>query len=276
MRTERTGSWRNRSPSAAKSPASPVVRKVVCALAGRIVADPLAGERLGDLAGGLVGGEDERRRAAEDALEERAQQRVVRAAEDDRVDAGLLERRGVVAHGGEELLGPGVPLDQRDEARTGDLGHGHARVERVDDVGVAAARDGSLGGEDADAAVARRLHGGMGLGREDADDRHGELLLEERKRDGGGGVAGGGDELHALALEVGAELERERLHLVRGARAVGAARAVAEVDEVLGRQRDEALVENGEPARAGVEDADRAGIHGGDSTSGPGPQRSND
>ena len=60
----------------------------VGALAARVVLDPLAGERLGDLACGLLGREDERDAAAEDTLEDRPDQRVVRAAEDHRVDVG--------------------------------------------------------------------------------------------------------------------------------------------------------------------------------------------
>ena len=48
-----------------------------------------------------------------------------------------------------------------------------------------------------------------------------------------------------------------RLRAVREAVGVG----VAEVDEVLVRQRDQALVEHRETADAGVEHADRAGIH---------------
>ena len=51
-----------------------------------VVLDPLARERLGDLARRLLGGEDERHAAPEDALEDRPDQRVVRAAEDDGVD----------------------------------------------------------------------------------------------------------------------------------------------------------------------------------------------
>ena len=62
-------------------------QEAVGALAGLVVLDPLARERLGHLARRLLGGEDERHVAAEDALEDRADQRVVRAAEDDGVDA---------------------------------------------------------------------------------------------------------------------------------------------------------------------------------------------
>ena len=169
--TSASGSWRKRSPSARNSSTGPVVRKRERALAGRIVLDPLALERLGHLARGLDRGEDQRRPAAEDALEDRLDQRVVGAAEDDGVDLSRLQRLRVLAHGCVDLLVRRRGLDQRHEpgARRGeDL---RARVERVHGLLVAAARDGRLGGEHADAAVPRRLHGRVRLGGEHADDR---------------------------------------------------------------------------------------------------------
>ena len=45
-------------------------------------------------------------------------------------------------------------------------------------------------------------------------------------------------------------------------RAVREPRAVAEVDEILVRERDEALVQDGQAAHAGVEHADRPLVHG--------------
>ena len=52
------------------------------------------------------------------------------------------------------------------------------------------------------------------------------------------------------------DLDRERAQLVRRPVAVREPRRVAEVQVVLGRQRDEQLVENGEASDAGVEHAD--------------------
>ncbi len=46
-------------------------QETVGALTGPVVLDPLAGEGLGDLAGGLLRREDERDAAAEDSLEDR-------------------------------------------------------------------------------------------------------------------------------------------------------------------------------------------------------------
>ena len=107
--TSPSGNCKNRSPSARKSAGSPVVRNRYAPSRPRVVLEALACERLGDLACGLVGGEDERHVAAERPLEDGSQQRVVRAAEDDRVAARRLERRGVFAHGRDDLVAVGSP-----------------------------------------------------------------------------------------------------------------------------------------------------------------------
>ena len=136
-----------------------------------------------------------------------------------------------------------------------------AGVERLHELLVAAARNRGLRGEQADAPVAGRLDGGVGLRLEDADDRHRQLLLELRERRRGRGVARGDDELHALALQEARDLAGEAPDLVGRPRPVRKARTVADVHEVLVRERDEALVEDGQPAHAGVEHAERPRIH---------------
>ena len=63
------------------------------------------------------------------------------------------------------------------------------------------------------------------------------------------------------ALEVARDLARKATDLVERARAVRQARAVAEVHEVLVRESDEALVQDGQAAHARVEHADRPRVH---------------
>ena len=140
-------------------------------------------------------------------------------------------------------------------------GDERAGVERPHELLVAAARDRGLRGEQADAPVAGRLDGGVGLRLEDADDRHRQLLLELRERRRGRGVARGDYELHALALQETCDLAGEAPDLFGRPRPVRKARAVADVHEVLVRERDETLVEDGQPAHAGVEHAERPWIH---------------
>src|SRR5205823_7478522 len=132
---------------------------------------------------------------------------------------------------------------------------------RVDELRVAARSDRRLRGEQSDPPVARRLDGRVRLGRDHADDRDHQPLLELRQRRRGRRVAGCDDQLHPLALEVAGDLTRVAADLVERAGAVGQARKVSEVEEIIVRHRHEALVENGQPPGARVENADRSWIH---------------
>ena len=71
--------------------------------------------------------------------------------------------------------GPSISGTRRGHGDGDDL---DARVVRVDELLVAAARDRRLGREQADPPVARRERRGVRLGLEDADDGHGERALE--------------------------------------------------------------------------------------------------
>src|SRR5262245_40112552 len=73
--------------------------EAVVAFADAGVAEASASEDVLDLARDRDARADDLDPAAEEALEHRADQRVVGAAEDDRVDLGLAERAGVVADG---------------------------------------------------------------------------------------------------------------------------------------------------------------------------------
>ena len=268
------GSWRKRRPVSRKRSGSPVVRKRYIALAGLDVLDAFPRECLGHLAGRLLGREDERHAAPEHALEDRADERIVRAAEDHGVHVLGLQDVGVLANRCRGLLPERiVALDQRDELRAGNGEHLHARVERAHEVPVAPARDRRLGGEEPDASVARREDRSMGLGRDDADHGHGELPLEVRERRCGRRVARDEDQLDSLPLEEAPDLEREAADLVERAWPVRQPGAVSEVDEVLVREGDEALVQDGQAAHARVEDADRSRIHRQESRPSPGRSR---
>src|SRR6185312_8539220 len=107
-----------------------------------VVLDPLARERLGHLARGLLGREDQRDAAAEDALEDRADQRVVRATEYDRVDPRVLERLRILAYRlGRLDRERVVALDQGHEPGARDGHELSPRVERVHELRVAARVD---------------------------------------------------------------------------------------------------------------------------------------
>ena len=84
--------------------------------------------------------------------------------------------------------------------------------------------------------VERGAGGCAGAGFHHADDRHVELLLRHGEARRGGRVACDDDELDVLAGEPAADLAHIAAHLVLGARAVGAARAVSQVDDRLAGQ----------------------------------------
>ena len=67
--------------------------EAVAALAGRRRGEPARAERVLDLTRERRAGGDDLDAAAEHPLQHRAHERVVRAAEDHRVDAGLAQRR---------------------------------------------------------------------------------------------------------------------------------------------------------------------------------------
>ena len=170
--TSAIGSCRKRLPIARNDVGIAGRQEPVGAFAAGSFSIALRGERLRHLPRRLVGREDERDVAAEDALQDRPDQRVVRAAEDDRVDARLLERSGGLADGLDGRLAERVvALDQRHELRARDRHDGDAGVERPDQRLVAAARHGRLGREQADAPVARRADGRVGLRLDDAEHR---------------------------------------------------------------------------------------------------------
>ena len=170
----------------------------------------------------------------------------MRAAEDHRVAACFYDRPGVVG----DRLGGLVPgLDQRHEPRAGNRGEANTGVERRDERLVAAGRDRRLGREQADPAVARGSHRRGGLGCDHTDHRNRERGLQPGERRRGRGIAGDDDQLDVLRLQVAADLVGEAPDLRQRPRAVGEARMVAEVDEVLVGQGHEALVQHGESAR---------------------------
>ena len=155
-----TGSCRKRVPAARSASGSPERQEAVVALHGGRVAQPAAAEHVLDLPRDRVAGADDLHAAAEHPLQQRPDQRVVRAAEDHRVHLRLAQRPRVVAHRLDHLgVERRAALDQRHQPRAGHPGHGHERVRRRDRLLVGAAVDRRLRGHVADAAVAGRGHG---------------------------------------------------------------------------------------------------------------------
>ena len=115
------GSWRNRVPTRRNSSGSPVARKPYPPRRPSSFSRPgLAQPRL-DLVGDRLARADDRDAAAELPLQHRADERVVGAAEDDRVDARALERpAGALDAGEHAVVDVAAGLDQRGELGGGD------------------------------------------------------------------------------------------------------------------------------------------------------------
>ena len=117
-----------------------------------------------------------------------------------------------------------------------------------------------------DAAVARRRHGLHGAGLDDAEHVDAERGLHQPRAQGRQcrrrrRVARHDEQLDPPCQQLVGDLEREPLELGLSARAVREPRGVREVDEVLGRQLHEQLVQDGQTAHAGVEHPDRTPAH---------------
>ena len=149
------GSWRKRVPSAAELLRVAGGEEAVVAAAVLVVLEAGVAQPRLDLGGDRLAGADDRHPAAQLALEHRAHQRVVGAAEDHGVDLGALERAAGALDAGERaVVDLAALLDQRRELGGGDgvqLGLRGLRGERR---GVGAAVDRGGGGDQADPAVA--------------------------------------------------------------------------------------------------------------------------
>ena len=245
--------------------------EAVGALAAGRAVEPARAERVLDLARQRGARRDYRRLRTEHPLDDRPHERIVRAAEDHRVDAGLAQRGAVAAHLLDERLVDRRLLDSHREVATRHRDDLDERVDRGDRVGVCAGRDRGRRAEHADLAAPRRrdrldrgrLHDAEHL---DAERRLHQPLAQGGQRRGRRRVAGDDQQLDPPRDQRLGDLERELLQLLGRAGAVGQPRRVREVQVVLVREPDEQLVQHGQPADAGVEDPDRPAAHliGGD------------
>ena len=187
----------------------------------------------------------------------------MRTAEDHGVDVRFAQRRAVGAYGLDDpVIEREALLDDRRQIGAGDARQcrrrerGRARRGRR----LRSHRRGRR--EQADPPVARPLRGDPRFRLDDADhldaERRREHPLAQRiQRRRARRVAGDDEQLARRASSNSAIWSAKLLELRGAALAVGKARGVAEVEEVLVRELDEQLLQDGQPADAGVEDGDR-------------------
>ena len=212
--------------------------------------------------GGRLRGVDDLDAGGHGTLEEGPQQRVVRAAQDQRVWV-----KSVVGSFGEEFIeidvdhlgGDGVvwssPLRPAGRA-AGRLSRWRAGPGRSSG-GIGVALHGGVGGDDQYVAGMGSGAGGGRAGLDDAEHGNGNRVLNGVESQGAGGIAGDDEELGALFFDQ--ELRALRRIAGDGAAgfgAIGQTGRVADESEAGVRQACDQGAQDGEPAEAGIEDAD--------------------
>ncbi len=208
---------------------------------------------------------DDRHPVAGDLVQQRADERVVGATQHERIDAlgqhrphhalqkrarlGRIQRPGL-----DQLHQPGASIFEDGDA-AGKAGH---------QIGIAVAIERARRRQHPDFAAARGLRRRLD-GRLHAHEGHvGEGLPQVVEGGGGGRVAGDDDEFCAAAQQEAGDGRRVGAHLGRRPWAIGDVGLVGEIDQVLARQQDAQMDEDGEATDAGIEDAHRAGGDRGD------------
>ncbi len=209
--------------------------------------------------------------------DERRQQRIVRAAEEQGVDALVgRQREDVLAvagpvteqrrqrrdHLGTHLVAvEPAGLDQGHEGRRGVLVDLDERVLVLDGLEVGVRADRGLGRDDADPSGSRGQGGGRGARADDADDGHVVARAHRRQRDRRRGVAGDDDGLHVASGQHVEALEAEANDLVIGPWPVRGPRVVAKVDRRFrAGESAEHLAQHRQATDTRVEEADRTSV----------------
>jgi len=205
--------------------------------------------------------------AAEDALQHRRDQRVVGATEDQGVDLSALQRRAIgTGHLEHALIEGGAVLDEGRQVGCLDFGYRKRPSLGLQGAPVGAALDRVRRCQHPDPAAVGNRGGDLGLRLDHRDHLHPMLRRDFTRHplaDRGRRVAGNHQQLRAALQQHRRNLPDSLPQPLRITRAIGEHRRIAEIDEVLLRQRDQALVQHGEATDAGIEHRDRLrGVQG--------------
>ena len=247
------------------SPSTPPITLAVCAKAigspvtkwttrPRPVAARGRFEAAAHRLGGGFGAVHQRHAGARHALKDLSQQRVVGASQNQRVDFRTAAQ--VVAH---QDLGLGR-IRQPFLHHVHQHGAGlrpHAQTARLQPPLIGLAADGRLGADHADAGGAGDACRGFHAWVDYAPNRDGAARRQCGHRHGGSRVACHHQGLHALAAQEFRDSRGEIDHHFRRFAAVGHARRVTQINEIAVRHAAPKGLQNGEPADARIEHADR-------------------
>src|SRR5664279_1618047 len=234
------------------------------------------GEQLGERPGRRGRAVDDRDALAHRRLDDRPEERVVRAPQQERVNSRRRRQRldelavlvppaeqraqrlGDRGNGG--VAGKHAGLHERHEGRRRVLVDLDGRVLLLDRVEVRVRADRGGRGDHAHPARPRGERRGLGPGPD--DPQRGDVVPAPvlAERDGGGRVAGDDQRLDVPVDEAIEALDRIAAHLGVGPRPVRGPGVVAEVGQALLGRPSQDLAEDGQAAHAGVEDTDRARV----------------
>lgn len=222
----------------------------------------------------LQGGRDERAlgnqldRGRQEPGDHRGKERVMRAAEDDRVDPGIEGQEAVDVAADEEFRPGAVQLvvfDERHPERAGFGMDDQVREELHDLEGVGLGPDRSGGREQPDMPAPAERPDALRDRADDAEDPPagmfgGKILLLDRSEGfGRGGVAGQDDQPAAPVEQPADRFPCEAMDGFERSRPVGRPGVVAQVDEIVLRKDGGDFPEDGQPAVSRIEDSDRPG-----------------
>src|SRR5947208_434983 len=202
----------------------------------RVAQEVVGREDAINVLGRLLRAGHQRHVRAHDIGDDSGQQRIVRAAQDERVAAGLDDRREVLSRGSAQSVAHGVAaLDIVDEVRAGgsgqlQMGCGGERIV------VRTTGDRHSRTDDADLAVTGGSDGASYGWMDDLDDRYVIALTGVAQARAGRSVAGDDEGFDAVVDEMVHDLERERPDLRQRARTVRRATGVTDVEHRLVRQ----------------------------------------
>jgi len=209
------------------------------------------------LRGGFVRAVDERHVRPEQLGQQRLEEWVMGAAQNEGIDPRGFHRGEVLARNESRRLGVEPSLfNQWHEQRTGARHDVRVRRYFLDRALVCTRPDGARRADDAQLPATRRGDRGPCSRLDDADDRQRKLTLQGRQGMRGGRVAGHDDGFDVLRLQELSDLAAVASDGVGAFRSVWNPSRVTEVDDPLVRELQNELANDCETADPGVEDAD--------------------
>ena len=191
---------------------------------------------------------------AEGASDRASQQRVVGAAEHERVDSACHHRIEITfdRQVGQFIVEQAF-FDQWHEQWAGNAADANMHIERAQRIFIGAAANGCTRPDDADVTITRHRDGSLRPRLNHADNRDCNAGPQFWNRHRRNRIAGDNNQFCIFRHQYSDELEAVTLDCFGTFISVGDARGIAEVENVFVRQKFTQGPDHGEPADAGIE-----------------------